>query len=379
MKTNNTHLLFVNKVFGTAPLSYQWYFNTNTLLPNATNTSLTLTNVQTNIAGWYSVIVTNSLGTTNAAARLTVITNSSNPAMIGWATVSDRGLTTTTGGAGGPTVTVSNITDLNTYAMKTTPYIIQVSGTLSGNFSVSGNKTIIGLPGATISPGYMNITRGPNIIVRNLKMVGYNCSDSPGCGNSGNDVITVKGTNCHHIWFDHLDISDGTDGNLDQTHSVDYVTLSWCKFWYSTPGRAHRFSNLISGADTSTFDRGHLKITFHHCWWADNCDERMPRGRFGKVHVFNCYYTSSGNSYCIYSGVEMQVLAENNYFQTIKNPLGFDATSGALASVNNVLVSCTGTMAGGGGTVFNPSDYYSYTVDPVTNVPAIVQAGAGPK
>ena len=31
---------------GAAPLSYQWYFNTSTLLLNATNATLTLTNLQ---------------------------------------------------------------------------------------------------------------------------------------------------------------------------------------------------------------------------------------------------------------------------------------------------------------------------------------------
>ena len=58
---------------GTAPLSYQWYFNTNTALLNQTNASLTVTNVQLTNAGMYSVTITNSAGTTNSAfAALTV-------------------------------------------------------------------------------------------------------------------------------------------------------------------------------------------------------------------------------------------------------------------------------------------------------------------
>src|SRR5262249_8318916 len=44
---------------GTGPLSYQWYFNTNTPLPNAKSASLTLTNVQGSNAGVYSVLITN--------------------------------------------------------------------------------------------------------------------------------------------------------------------------------------------------------------------------------------------------------------------------------------------------------------------------------
>ena len=58
---------------GTAPLSYQWYFNTNTALLNATNTSLSLTNIQLTNAGTYSVIITNTSGSvTSSFALLTV-------------------------------------------------------------------------------------------------------------------------------------------------------------------------------------------------------------------------------------------------------------------------------------------------------------------
>ncbi len=58
---------------GTAPLSYQWYYNTNTLLTNATGSILTLTNVQLPDAGGYSVVVTNAYGSvTSAVAQLTV-------------------------------------------------------------------------------------------------------------------------------------------------------------------------------------------------------------------------------------------------------------------------------------------------------------------
>ena len=58
---------------GSAPLSYQWYFNTNTPLPDATNASLTLANLQTTNSGGYSVIVTNVYGSdTSDVAQLTV-------------------------------------------------------------------------------------------------------------------------------------------------------------------------------------------------------------------------------------------------------------------------------------------------------------------
>ncbi|HTQ49197.1 MAG TPA: immunoglobulin domain-containing protein, partial [Candidatus Acidoferrales bacterium] len=58
---------------GTQPLSYQWYYNTNTVLTNATGSAFTVTNAQLTNAGGYSVIVTNAYGSaTSAVAQLTV-------------------------------------------------------------------------------------------------------------------------------------------------------------------------------------------------------------------------------------------------------------------------------------------------------------------
>ena len=58
---------------GTAPLNYQWYFNTNTPVDGATNSDLSIANAQTTNAGMYSVVITNSFGAvTSGAAALTV-------------------------------------------------------------------------------------------------------------------------------------------------------------------------------------------------------------------------------------------------------------------------------------------------------------------
>jgi pectate lyase len=62
---------------GSASLNYQWYFNTNTPVANATNATLTLASVQSTNVGVYSVVVTNSTGSvasTNVSLNLTVAT-----------------------------------------------------------------------------------------------------------------------------------------------------------------------------------------------------------------------------------------------------------------------------------------------------------------
>jgi hypothetical protein len=59
---------------GTAPLSYQWYFNTNIAINGATSATLSLNNVQLTNAGNYSVRVANAGGSaTSVAVTLTVL------------------------------------------------------------------------------------------------------------------------------------------------------------------------------------------------------------------------------------------------------------------------------------------------------------------
>jgi len=68
---------------GSEPFGYQWYYNTNSLLTNATGSTLMLTNVQPGDAGTYSVIVTNPLGSAMSSnAVLTVNTGPSAPVFI---------------------------------------------------------------------------------------------------------------------------------------------------------------------------------------------------------------------------------------------------------------------------------------------------------
>src|SRR5206468_2601819 len=67
---------------GTAPLTYQWYYNTNTLVPDATNASLTLAGVQLSNAGYYSVIVSNDYGSVTSDAAQLAVTVSVGPSIV---------------------------------------------------------------------------------------------------------------------------------------------------------------------------------------------------------------------------------------------------------------------------------------------------------
>jgi pectate lyase len=306
--------------------------------------------------------------------------------LVGWASVAGLNVTTTTGGAAGPTVQVSTLADLNTNASGSTARVIQIRGTISGNVTVGSNKTLVGMCGAEVH-GHIQMTGSVNVILRNLTVVGYNCTDSPSDCSAGADAITVE-RQAHHLWFDHDDISDGSDGNLDITHACDFVTVSWTKFHYSgrrtDPAGAsggHQFSNLIGHSDSNASeDSGHLTVTFHHDWWADNVVERMPRVRFGRVHLFDNLYTAAGDDYCIGVGVNANIRDENNVFVGVKNPIdstSFSNSASIIQSSGDLLQTTTGTDTDIGGAAFTPP--YAYMLDPASNVEQEVKTGAGPR
>ena len=66
---------------GVPAVAYQWNYNTNTALLNATNTSLSLTGLRASQAGVYTVVVTNSAGSVTSAIANLVITNPNPPTM----------------------------------------------------------------------------------------------------------------------------------------------------------------------------------------------------------------------------------------------------------------------------------------------------------
>jgi len=323
--------------------------------------------------------------------------------LLGWASVSGGGVTTTTGGGDATPTTVTTLSELQSAAGGSTAAVIYVKGKLAaGKITVGSNKTIAGLCGAEIH-GHLEISGSTNVIVRNIAIVGYGVGDctldpdydsATGCS-SGNDAISVQ-KNAHHVWFDHCDISDGTDGNLDITNGANYVTVSWTKFHYtartdnegddSTGAAGHRYSNLIGGTDSpSNYDDANsLNVTWHHDWWADRVVERQPRVRFGKNHLFNNLWNASGNNYCVRAGKQARILIEQSVFSGIKDAHEFNSdtdkgTANIIAGSDNVYTSTTGLKETGGGGPAIGTLPYSYTPDAASSISAAIQSGAGPK
>lgn len=229
---------------------------------------------------------------------------------------------TTTGGGNAKPTQVTTLAELKAAVQDDAPRVIHVSGTIKTTdesgwpLDIKSNKTIVGVDKHATIYGGIAIKSATNVIVRNLNIHGTWPESGPG------DTVAVR--NSHHVWLNHLNIWNAGDGNLDITKESNCVTVSWCKFWYTDESHDHRLNGLIgSGGGDHPEDWGKLKVTYHHNWFAGLVDQRMPRLMYGQAHVFNNYYASKGNSYCVGVGSYGMALIENNYFKDVKNPHQF--------------------------------------------------------
>ena len=300
---------------------------------------------------------------------------------IGFAAVDALGQNGTTGGAGGPVVTVTTAAQLIDYAARTGPYVIQVSGTLTlptgksdGMYPVTSDKTIVGLGstariehgGLTIGlPVDDDVTTVPanavhNIIIRNLSFSG-----------ATDDAINVQMFS-HHLWIDHNDLCCGDDGAVDIKRGSDYVTVSW--------NRTHDHDKtflLGHDDDNAAQDVGHLRVTYHHNFF-DGSDQRNPRVRFGDpVHVFNNYCRNA--SYWHRLGDERRPGGRGQRLRHREQPGPgrlLRRSRPARRPRQHPDQDCT-TRSRRAAAWSSPARTTPTPLDPAADVPALVSAGAG--
>ncbi|QIJ60790.1 pectate lyase [Streptomyces sp. JB150] len=299
-------------------------------------------------------------------------------APTGFASVDAWGQRGTTGGAGGPTVTVSTAADLIAAIKAEGPRIVRVNGMITlpaGMYDVSSDKTIVGVGASSgISGGGLNIglpasdsvTSPPanavhNVIIRNLTFK-----------NASDDSLNVQMFS-HHIWIDHNDLSAGYDGLIDIKRGASYITVSWNHTHHHTKNMLLGHSDKNAAQDT-----GRLKVTYHHNWY-DRTPQRNPRTRFGDpVHIYNNYFLDNSDTgpAC---NADSGCFVEGNYFEDVEEPMtnSYSGPEGNLVERNNVFAGDTGEPVTGG-SVENPADYYTYTVDDPRTVKETVMRGAGP-
>jgi len=284
---------------------------------------------------------------------------------------------TTTGGSGTPVV-CTTLAQLTAAASDDVSRVVHISGTInlgSSNFRVGSNKTILGLGANSGFSGNLICRFEKNIVLQNLNFTNPN---SVGDG----DGLTLYGST--NVWVTHCTFRQCGDGSLDITHGADNITVSWCKFLY-TSNTGHNFVNLIGHSDNNAAeDTGKLHVTFHHNWWTTLCVERMPRMRFGRVHSYNNYFNCAGNMYCVRASIQSEIRSQNNSFEGINRPYEKFASSsstgsqvGKINASGDLMVNCTNVTAFSD-SVFTPP--YSYALATASSVKAAVTSastGAG--
>jgi pectate lyase len=207
--------------------------------------------------------------------------------------------------------------------------------------AVPSNTTIVGLGASARIEGLnLNVKNVDNVIIRNVQFVdAHDCFPAwdPTDGATGNwnseyDNVSVYGAT--HVWVDHNTFTDGQnpdsrqplyfgrpwqvhDGQLDITNGSDYVTYSWNVF------TDHDKTNLLGSTNSPTYDLGKLHITVHHNLYR-NVIQRLPRVRYGQVHVYDNLYQiprktavngESAFEYALGVGVQSAIYAEKNAFE----------------------------------------------------------------
>ncbi len=175
---------------GTAPLSYQWYFNTNTSLSGQTASNLTLVNVQSANAGTYSVRVSNASGNlTSTQAILTVL---SPPAI-------------TTQPQSQTAFVNSNVT-----------FIVAASGTPTLSYQWFFNTTT---PLANQTNASLTLL---NVATNNAGTYGVFVSNAYGSTNSAPATLTVNVPNTNGDYYISTNGSDANPGTL----AAPFATLT---------------------------------------------------------------------------------------------------------------------------------------------------------
>ena len=226
------------------------------------------------------------------------------------------------------------------------------------------------MPGSKLVGGF-DLKSVSNVIIRNIKIQGPGSMDV-----NGVDCITIDSST--NIWIDHCEIYDGQDGNLDIVNGSNFISITWIQFYYTSVSKNHRYCILIGNSDNKISDRDKLKVTMMYNWYSKGIKERMPRVRYGQVHIVNNYFNSPGNNHCIRAGREANILVENNLFEGVRTPIElFVRDFVAVTSIGNVLISTNGNSSGSGNAFKYPYQLNIISADSLKKIVTDPICGAG--
>ena len=121
---------------------------------------------------------------------------------------------------------------------------------------------------------------------------------------SDGDAISIFGSS--NLWIDHVSLSQCADGLVDIIEGSTAITVSNCHL------TKHNDVMLFGASDTYTGDKlMQITVAFNH--FGKGLIQRMPRCRFGFVHVLNNDYTH-WQMYAIGGSSGPTILSQGNRF-----------------------------------------------------------------
>ncbi|PPK92321.1 pectin methylesterase-like acyl-CoA thioesterase [Kineococcus xinjiangensis] len=299
-----------------------------------------------------------------------------NPVSTGWpstpdgfAAVAGLGLSGTTGGQGGPTVTVTDQASLERYAAAATPYVIRVAGRITvqpfgKEIPVASDKTIIGV-GTTgeIFQGGLQLKDVRNVVIRNLTIGNTYDPNDPDGKCCDHDAIQMDGA--HHVWIDHNRLTRAGDGLLDSRLDTSFVTVSY-----------NELSNHNKAFGIGWTSNVTAQLTIHHNWIRSTNQRNPSVDNVARAHLYN-NLLQDVTSYGIRARGGTRAVVENNHFLRVANPYSYQDTA-ELVQRGNVVASSTGSQTSRG-TAFDPRASYSYALDAASDLPNLLATRTGPQ
>lgn len=246
------------------------------------------------------------------------------------------------GGLGGPIYVVTDDSDNDMVSPKpgTLRYGVVQKGplwiifarsmviTLQQELLISSDKTIDGRGanvqirgGAGLTMQFVNnvIVHGirvKNIKARNGGMIRDSYNHVGMRTRSDGDAISIFGSS--NIWIDHLSLSECEDGLVDVIQGSTAITISNCHM------TKHNDVMLFGASDSYSGDKiMQITVAFNH--FGQGLIQRMPRCRWGFVHVLNNDYTH-WLMYAIGGSSGPTILSQGNRFIAPNNDAAKEIT-----------------------------------------------------
>ncbi|KAL5571063.1 hypothetical protein UlMin_020660 [Ulmus minor] len=165
----------------------------------------------------------------------------------------------------------------------------------------------------------LRVFEANNVIIHGLQI--HHCRAQPASSVMGPDgrIVNlgqvdgdaIRLISASKVWIDHNTLYQCQDGLLDVTRGSTDITVS--NNWFRDQDKV-----MLLGHDDGYLGDKNMKVTVVYNHFGPNCNQRMPRVRFGYAHVVNNLYQKWAQ-YAIGGSMNPSVKSEANLFVASKS------------------------------------------------------------